>query len=129
MDMDYHTRGDVINGHLETGYQAFHPGSLFRNWKLTLAACRGYDFGGNRINENYIFNAEGEFLNYLKSMRGTVVIRREYRPGSTFFIVWTQNRADYSYPGQFDFSRDIQALFNAPGDHIFLIKINHRMKL
>jgi hypothetical protein len=62
-------------------------------------------------------------------MRGTVVLRWEYSPGSTFYAVWTQNRADYTYPGQFDFSRDIQALFSAPGDNIFLIKVNYRFKL
>lgn len=37
----------------------------------------------------------------LKSLRGTIVLRWEYKQGSTFYAVWTQNRADYSYSGDF----------------------------
>jgi len=331
MDMGYHNRGDKINGHIMAGYQTFHPSKIFRNWKVTLATYQGYDFGGNRTDEYYNFNASGQFLNYwkstfylsydpvryshyftrggpmalypwgfirrlsissdnrkpfvliiaghyrthphgsynwsltatlrwklrsnlslsigpgytwrhsvgqyvacikdelkietygaryvmsdviqetlpieirvnwtftprlslqaylqpfigigdffkfkelvaartfdfdyyaegdssivlenntyavdpdgpgpaeefffrnpdfnLKSLRGTIVLRWEYRPGSTFYAVWTQNRADYSYPGDFQVGRDLKAIFNAPGENVFLLKFNYRFKL
>ncbi len=64
MDMGYHSRGDLINGHIETGYQSFHPGSLFRDWKVTLSTHRGYDFTGHKTDEYYNFNASARFLNY-----------------------------------------------------------------
>ncbi|MBC7361678.1 MAG: carbohydrate binding family 9 domain-containing protein [Candidatus Aminicenantes bacterium] len=67
-------------------------------------------------------------FNY-KSMRGTVVLRWEYRPGSLLYLVWTQNRADYSYPGQFSLWRDLGNLFTAPGDNIFLVKFSYRFEL
>jgi hypothetical protein len=67
-------------------------------------------------------------FNY-KSLRGTVVLRWEYRPGSTFYAVWTQNRADYANPGDFSLGRDLKALFSAEGDNIFMIKFTHRFKL
>ena len=35
----------------------------------------------------------------MKSLRGTVVLRWEYLPGSLFYFVWTQNRADYANAG------------------------------
>lgn len=331
MDMGYHSRGDTINAHLEAGYQTFHPGKIFRRWKLTAATYRSYDFGGNRIDENYIVQATVQLLNYwsgtlylsydpsrynhyltrggpmayypwgimrslqissdnrkpvvltlsghyrthpygsynysshaslrwkpadnfslslglgyswrhsigqyiarvedplktetygvryimsdiiqqtfplevrinwtftpqlslqvylqpfigvgdffkfkelvaprtfdflvfgeeastiqlegntynvdpdgggpahsftfrnpdfnLKSLRGTIVLRWEYRPGSTLYAVWTQNRADYSHPGVFRFGEDFQALFNARGENIFLLKCNFRFTL
>ncbi|MGD2245503.1 MAG: DUF5916 domain-containing protein [Candidatus Aminicenantes bacterium] len=331
VDLGYHTRGDVINGHVEVGYQSFHPGKVFRNWKVTFATLRSYDFGGIRTNENYILNTTAQLLNYwrgnlylsydpnrtshyftrggplaaypwgasirpsitsdtrqrvvfgffghyrdhpfgaynysfgasirwkpssnfsisiapeyswrhsvgqyisqvvdplkvetygvryilsnviqetasleirlnwiftpklslqaylqpflgvgdffnykelraaltfdfdsfgegdstisrdagiytvdpdgpglsppftfrdpdfnLKSLRGTVVLRWEYRPGSTIYAVWTQNRADYSHPGNFDFNRDLSLMLRAPGDNIFLLKINYRFTL
>lgn len=332
VDLGYHTRGDVINGHAELGYQSFHPGRLFRSWKVTFAAMRSYDFGGVRTDENYILNAAAQLLNYwtgnlyvsydpnrtshyftrggplaaypwgasirpslfsdnrrrlvfglfghyrdhpygaynysfgtsvrwkptphfnisiapeyswrhsvgqyitqipdplkvetygvryvlsnviqetasmeirlnwiftprlslqaylqpflgtgdffnykelraaltfdfdsygqgdstisrndsgiytvdpdgpgpsraftfgdpdfnLKSLRGTVILRWEYRPGSTIYAVWTQDRADTSYPGSFDFDRDLSLMLRAPGDHIFLIKVNVRFTL
>ena len=65
----------------------------------------------------------------LKSLRGTVVLRWEYRPGSTLFVVWTQDRADLAYPGDFDLERDVSLLFRAAGDNIFLFKFNYRFTL
>jgi len=67
-------------------------------------------------------------FNY-KSMRGTVVLRWEYKPGSLLYLVWTQNRADYSYPGDFSLGRDLGNLFTAPGDNIFLVKFSYRFDL
>jgi hypothetical protein len=65
----------------------------------------------------------------LKSLRGTVVLRWEYLPGSTLYFVWTQNRADYAHPGDFNLGRDLKDLLTAPGDNIFLIKISYRWNI
>jgi hypothetical protein len=329
MDMGYHSRGDTINAHIETGYQTFHPGKVFRDWKITLSTYRNYNFTGHKTDEYYNFNASARFLNYwgarfyvsydpsrynhrltrggpmslypwgftrrisfssdnrkpvvmslfahyrthpygaynysfgggilwkarsnfslsigpsytwrhscgqwitrvqdplktetygtryifsdiiqetlpveirinwtftprlslqaylqpflgagnffrfkelkaartfdflffgedgistiakegslytvdpdgpgpadsfsfrdpdfnLKSMRGTVVLRWEYSPGSTIYAVWTQNRWDTSHPGNFDLGRDLADLLQAGGDHVFLFKMNYR---
>ncbi|MEN6310357.1 MAG: DUF5916 domain-containing protein [Acidobacteriota bacterium] len=67
-------------------------------------------------------------FNY-KSMRGTVVFRWEYRPGSLIYFVWTQNRADYANPGNLRLWRDLGDLFSAPGDNIFLLKISYRWNM
>ena len=64
----------------------------------------------------------------LKSLRGTIVLRWEYRPGSTIYFVWTQNRADYANPGDFNFGRDFGDLLGASGVNIFLFKINYRFE-
>ena len=64
----------------------------------------------------------------VKSVRGTVVLRWEYSPGSTLYAVWTQNRADYSNPGDFNFSRDFRDMWRAKGTNIFLIKFAQRLK-
>ncbi|NIM18564.1 MAG: hypothetical protein GTO45_41835 [Candidatus Aminicenantes bacterium] len=75
-----------------------------------------------------VFTFGNPDFNY-KSLRGTVVLRWEYRPGSTLYAVWTQNRADYSYPGEFRLGRDLGNLFRAPGDDIFMIKFTYRLKI
>ncbi len=62
----------------------------------------------------------------MKSLRGTLVLRWEYRPGSLIYLVWTQNRADFANPGDFRMGRDLGDLFRAPGDNIFLIKVSYR---
>ena len=59
-----------------------------------------------------------------RSLRGTAVVRWEYRPGSTLFLVWNQSRSDAVSAGDFDFTRDRQALFNARPDNVFVVKAN-----
>jgi hypothetical protein len=60
-----------------------------------------------------------------RSLRGNAVLRWEYRPGSTLFFVWQQNRAERVPFGDFDFSRDRRALFSVHPDNIFLIKASY----
>jgi len=63
-DLGYHTRGDVVNGHLEAGYRVLQPGRIFRNWTVTGSYYRNYDFGGNRVGEYIYLDGKGKFLNY-----------------------------------------------------------------
>ncbi len=65
----------------------------------------------------------------LKSLRGTVVFRWEYAPGSTIYLVWTQERTDYAFPGEFQYGRDLGQLFRTAGDNIFLIKFSYRWNI
>lgn len=66
----------------------------------------------------------GDF-NY-RSLRGTGVLRWEYRPGSTLYLAWQQARSDYaSGVGDFDFTRDRQALFRARPDNVLVLKASY----
>jgi hypothetical protein len=58
----------------------------------------------------------------LRSLRGTGVLRWEYRPGSTLYFVWTQERDGFDQFGDFNFSRDRSALFRDRPTNIFQIK-------
>ncbi len=109
-----------------------------------LAKARSYDFniygeGNSTISCNngvYTVDPDGEgpaqpfsFFNpdfNIRSMRGTVVLRWEYRPGSVLYLVWTQNRMDYANTGILDLGRDFVDMIKAPGDNIFLLKIAYR---
>ena len=53
-----------------------------------------------------------------RSLRGTAVLRWEYRPGSTMFFVWTQQRSGVSAFGDYDFARDSRALL---GDRVTVV--------
>ena len=61
----------------------------------------------------------------VKSLRSNLVFRWEYRPGSTIFLVWSQDRGDFASDGSFSFGRDFGDLFGAPSTNIFLIKVEH----
>lgn len=57
-----------------------------------------------------------------RSLRGNAVVRWEYRPGSALFFVWQQSRFGQIGEGNFDFSRDSQALFDTKPENVFVIK-------
>lgn len=60
-------------------------------------------------------------FNY-RSFRTTNVLRWEYKPGSTLFVVWQQGREDNVGYGDFNFNRDFGAVFDAPAKNVFLVK-------
>ena len=60
-----------------------------------------------------------------RSLRGNAVLRWEYRPGSTLFLVWQQQRSGSQPYGDFSFSRDAEAVFEARPDNIFLLKVSY----
>ena len=61
----------------------------------------------------------------LASLRGNAVLRWEYSPGSTLFLVWTQNRSDSESIGTFRTGRALDRLWGAAGDNIFLVKLSY----
>jgi Domain of unknown function (DUF5916) len=61
----------------------------------------------------------------IRSLRGNAVLRWEYRPGSTIFLVWTRDGATLEPRGQIDWSADTRALFQGPSQNIFMVKVNY----
>jgi hypothetical protein len=60
-----------------------------------------------------------------RSLRGNAVLRWEYRPGSTLFVVWTRQGSSDVARGQIAFGEDAGALFRGPSANIFLVKVNY----
>jgi hypothetical protein len=61
-----------------------------------------------------------------KSFRTTNVLRWEYKPGSTLFVVWQQNRQQRlsgEGRGDFAFGRDFGDIFAVPATNVFLVKL------
>lgn len=84
-----------------------------------LAAPRTYEFTALGL-------TDFEDLNFnFKSLRANAVFRWEFRPGSTFYAVWTQERQDFSHPGDFSVRRDTSALLSAPANDVFLMKLTY----
>ncbi len=68
----------------------------------------------------YAYTGNPDF-NY-RSFRTTNVLRWEYKPGSTLFVVWQQGREGVIDRGTFNFGRDFRGAFDAPGRNVFLVK-------
>jgi hypothetical protein len=63
-------------------------------------------------------------FNY-KSLRVNAVYRWEVRPGSSLYVVWTQQRQDESSLGRFAFNQNISSLMRAPSDNVFMVKMSY----
>jgi hypothetical protein len=70
-----------------------------------------------------------------RSLIGNAVLRWEWRPGSTLFLVWQQRRISSlsgdgvsgtdPWIGSLDVGRDMSDMFATPADNIFVIKVNY----
>jgi hypothetical protein len=60
-----------------------------------------------------------------RHLRSNSVLRWEYRPGSSLFLVWSQNRSGFDPDGSLRFIRDAGELFGSPGTNVLLIKVSH----
>jgi hypothetical protein len=60
-----------------------------------------------------------------RSLRGSAVLRWEYRPGSTLFFVWQQQRSAQERFGDFALRRDASAVFREHPDNVFVIKASY----
>ncbi len=60
-----------------------------------------------------------------RSLRGNAVLRWEYKPGSTLFFVWQQQRSGAEQLGDFRFGRDYGALFRQRPENVFTIKATY----
>ena len=67
-------------------------------------------------------NPDFDFLQF----RSNMVIRWEYKPGSTLFLVWTQSRSDTRLLNDHSFNSLSQNLFDIYPDDVFLIKFSYR---
>ena len=61
----------------------------------------------------------------VKSLRGNAVLRWEYLPGSTLYLVWTQARSHFDDSGEFAFGRSMRRLWEAGADNIFMVKVSY----
>jgi hypothetical protein len=100
--------------------QPFVSVGAYSDYKEAIARSKEFNPFDYENHEDY----DDPAFNY-KSFRANVVMRWEYMPGSLLYLVWTQNRADHEYPGEFDLGRDARALVDRSGDNVFFIKVSH----
>ncbi|WP_216673747.1 DUF5916 domain-containing protein [Pyxidicoccus fallax] len=60
----------------------------------------------------------------IRSLRSNLVVRWEFRPGSTLFLVWQQDRASERVPGRVLEAAALGNSFSAPGSHTFAMKLS-----
>jgi hypothetical protein len=104
---------------LQTFLQPLISAGAYTDYKA-LAAPRTYDFiqyPSNPTTDTPDFN--------FKSLRGNAVLRWEYRPGSTLFFVWTQERSVTDETGEFDFRSNLTDLTRIQPNNVYLVKLSY----
>ena len=74
------------------------------------------------------FELDNRDFNF-RSLRGNAVLRWEWRPGSTLFFVWQQQRTDFARYDGFGLFEEIGEVFRAPVENVFLIKLTYWLGL
>lgn len=100
---------------------------------------RYHVFAANEISYNkedeeyYIYETHGITEDYkidnpnfnFRQFRSNLVIRWEYLPGSTLFLVWSQGRTSEAKNGDFSYRNDMRGLFHTFPHNVFLIKLSY----
>jgi hypothetical protein len=61
-----------------------------------------------------------------RQLRSTVVLRWEYRPGSTVFAIWSHGRTSDAFDdGRFGFGHDVSELAAARSENLVMVKANY----
>ena len=97
--------------------QPFIAAGDYHNYR-SLAAARTRDFvpyAGDVSNPDFNF----------RSVRGSAVVRWEFRPGSALYVVWNENRSEVAPVGDFRFNRDLRAISTAPSHDVLLVKVSY----
>ncbi|MBD3181365.1 hypothetical protein GF312_03670 [Candidatus Poribacteria bacterium] len=122
--LDFTTRASISftpKLSLDLYLQPFVAIGDYENFK-ELSKPESYEFIPYELNENRDFHS--------RSLRSNVVLRWEFKPGSTLFVVWSQSRSESSENVTEEdlelrpFDRLIST-FTDEGSNIFLVKVNY----
>lgn len=100
-----------------------------RYYELTPAEL-SYDPTTNtyNINDGENFSFGNPDFNF-RQFRSNLVVRWEYLPGSTIYLVWSQGRTSSDTNGMFSYGNDMKDLFQKTPQNVFLIKFSYWFSL
>jgi len=90
-----------------------------------------YDYRYYRGGQNYSdpvsgFNTDRNYL----ALNSTLIVRWEYRPGSTVYLVWTRARSESDWNvNNLDISRDFNRLFSGNARNVFFAKATYWLNI
>lgn len=89
-----------------------------------------YDQVGNfySVDENNDGNSDYSFTDpdfSFREFRSNLVVRWEYLPGSTLYLVWSQGRTSSESDGLFSYRNDLSNLFEIVPHNVFLVKLSY----
>jgi hypothetical protein len=105
--------------------ERFH---VFNNEEITfIGADNKYNIDED-LNGSVDYNITTPDFNF-SQFRSNLVVRWEYSPGSTLFLVWSQGRTSSASNGRFSYGNDMKDLFNIVPHNVFLVKFSYWFSL
>jgi Domain of unknown function (DUF5916)/Carbohydrate family 9 binding domain-like len=119
---EYKEAVDPQARHYEDRYYIYAPDEM-----MDVGEDRLIDRNGDGVADYQFERADFNF----RELRSNLVFRWEYRPGSTFFLIWSHGRtSDADDPdGRFGLGNDLSALADEGGEHLVLAKLNYWLGL
>jgi hypothetical protein len=111
---------------LQTYLQPFVSKGTYSNVLQLSGTPRADNFDDRyaAFNDPAVTSAPGGFN--FKQLQSNVVLRWEYKPGSTLFVVWNEGRQGFlPSEGQNDFRGDVRNLFTLHPANTFLVKMSY----
>ena len=65
----------------------------------------------------------------IREFASTSVLRWEYRPASTLYVVWSQGRSGFEPDGRFEAGRDARRIFGIHPTNVLLVKVSYWLSL
>ena len=109
-----------------TRFHTFRGGEIER-----VPESLGYlvDLVGRGVRDAYVYDPSFN----VKSLNSNTVLRWEYRPGSSLFVVWSHGRGDFVTDGSFNFGRDVGRLLGTgrnpalPMTNVVAVKASYQL--
>lgn len=123
LNLDVYAEPFAASGHYYDYGELLEPGSRERLKYGTAGTVLSANADGSQVvtADGRTFNLRNRDFNTL-SFRSNVVLRWEWRAGSTLYVVWQQDRAGSEVLGSRVNINDAFRSVTAPGSNIFLIK-------
>jgi hypothetical protein len=99
-------------------YHAFTPDEIEYN---SLSNGYSVDIDDDNSDDFSFGNPDFNF----RQFRSNLVIRWEYLPGSTVYLVWSQGRTSTDSNGMFSYGGDMKDLFGIKPHNVFLLKFSY----
>ncbi len=104
---------------LQLSAQGLLTGLDYRNYRPYLGEGR-YGPWQYDIDHDYNYSA----------LNSTLLLRWEFLPGSTLYLVWTRSRQEVDETvNDLDIGRDFERFYSSGGDNVFLIKASYWMSI
>ncbi len=98
----------------------------YENFKLLDSPGSFKPLGDVEYSGNLAYNTYEDDPDFnWKSLNANLVLRWEYRPGSTIYLVWTQFRDEDENYGHLPFDEGLKDVWNLSANNTFLIKANY----